>query len=113
LVSDRIPYWHMDAGTTIRSARLRAGLTLRELAARAGTSHSTLSAYEHGLKDPSVATIDRVVRAAGFRLDAALYRRITRVGELSRGDELAAVLELAESFPARHTAQLGYPVFGR
>lgn len=103
----------MDAGSLIRESRTRGDLTLRELAARAGTSHSTLSAYEHGSKVPSTATLDRIVRAAGFRADTTLHRRIDRVDELSRGDELATVLELAEAFPARHSSALAYPVFGR
>lgn len=103
----------MEAGRVIREARARAGLTLRQLAARAGTSHSTLSAYETGAKIPSTATLDRIVRAADFRLDVTLQRRVTCAEELSRGEELEAVLELAEAFPAHHASELDYPVFGR
>jgi transcriptional regulator with XRE-family HTH domain len=105
----------MDAATLLRSARHRAGLSLRELALRAGTSHATLSAYEHGTKVPTVDTFARVLEAAGFTVDPELTRRVVvdpRTG-LDRGDELAAVLELAEQFPARHTPTLQAPVFGR
>ena len=105
----------MDAPTLLRSARHDAHLTLRELAARAGTSHATLSAYEHAAKTPTVDTLARVLRAAGYVLDVELTRRITadpRTG-LARGAELAAVLELAAQFPARHDSQLRAPVFGR
>jgi hypothetical protein len=31
----------------------------------------------------------------------------------ARGEELKAVLELAEYFPARHQPTLSYPIFGR
>jgi transcriptional regulator with XRE-family HTH domain len=55
----------MEAATVLRRARRRSRLTLRELAGRAGTSHATLSAYEAGRKVPTVATLDRIVRAAG------------------------------------------------
>jgi len=105
----------MDAPTILRSARREARLTLRELADRAGTSHATLSAYEHAAKTPTVDTFARVLRAAGYVLDGTLTRRIEadpRTG-LARGDELAAVLELAAQFPARHDAELRAPVFGR
>jgi transcriptional regulator with XRE-family HTH domain len=102
----------MDAATTIRTARRRAGLTLRALAARAGTSHSTIAAYESGSKVPTTATFERIVRAAGFAMDTTLHRRI-EAGGLARGDELVAVLELAAQFPARHQPSLDYPVFGR
>jgi transcriptional regulator with XRE-family HTH domain len=105
----------MDAPTLLRSARREAHLTLRELAERAGTSHATLSAYEHAAKAPTVDTFTRVLRAAGYVLEGELSRRIAvdpRTG-LARGDELAAVLELAAQFPARHHADLHAPVFGR
>jgi len=105
-------HWSMDAATTIRTARRRAGLTLRALAARAGTSHSTIAAYESGSKVPTTATFERIVRAAGFAMDTTLHRRIEADG-LARGDELVAVLELAAQFPARHQPSLDYPVFGR
>ena len=68
--------------------RRDAGLTLRELGARAGTSHSTLSAYESGRVDPSTATFDRIVRAAGFSSRCPRHAASAREGGLARGDEL-------------------------
>lgn len=103
----------MNAAQAIRSARSRAGLTLRELAARAGTSHSAIAAYESNAKSPSASTVDRIIEAAGFALDRELSPRMRGDGRLSRGDELAAVLELAAEFPSRHSTQLEFPVFGR
>ncbi len=103
----------MDAGELIRTARSDAGLTLRQLGAMAGTSHSTLAAYESGSKSPNVTTLDRVLHAAGFAFDVELHRRHRGTSEMTRGDELAAVLELAEAFPARHALRLEAPVFGR
>ena len=102
----------MIAKDVLRTARQRSGLTLRQLASTAGTSHSTLSAYESGSKTPSTATLNRIVHAAGYALDASLRPRVRAAGGLSRGDELEAVLELAEAFPARHDARLNAPVFG-
>jgi len=102
----------MDAGLLIRDARSRAGLTLRSLAAEAGTSHSTIAAYESGRKIPTTATLERIVRAAGFALDHRLHRRV-EVDGLPRGEELRAVLELAAAFPVRHRLTLEAPVFGR
>ena len=53
-------------------ARVRraAGLSQEQLARRAGTSRTTLSAYEHGRKSPSLATAERLLGHAGFDLDA-------------------------------------------
>lgn len=79
----------------------------------AGTSHSTLAAYESGSKTPNVATLDRILHAAGFATEVTLHRRHRTAGGLTRGDELVAVLELAAAFPARHSQVLEAPVFGR
>ncbi|WP_419864749.1 helix-turn-helix domain-containing protein [Candidatus Poriferisodalis sp.] len=103
----------VNAAQVIRSARTRAGLTLRELAAQAGTSHSAIAAYESGAKSPSASTVDRIVEAAGFALDRELSPRVRDDGRQGRGAELAAVLELAAEFPARHASMLEFPVFGR
>ncbi len=103
----------VDAAQVIRAARVGAGLTLRALAARASTSHSAIAAYEAGTKTPSVTTVERIVRAAGFALDQQLCPRIRGDDRLDRGTELAAVLELAAEFPARHSPTLDFPVFGR
>ena len=71
----------MHAGSTLRTARQRAGLSLRRLAALAETSHSTLAAYEADRKVPTVETLDRIVRAAGFDLEVDLARAsVTRSG---------------------------------
>ena len=55
----------MDTATLIRSARDRAGMTQAELAARAHTSAPTISAYEHGTKQPRADVLLRLLRAAG------------------------------------------------
>lgn len=103
----------MQSDSLLRAVRRRAGLTLRELASRASTSHSTLAAYESGSKVPTVRTLDRIVTAAGFALDPSLAPRVRGRGSLTRGDELAAVLDLAEQFPARHARHMAYPPFPR
>ncbi|BAN00345.1 putative Xre family DNA-binding protein [Ilumatobacter coccineus YM16-304] len=105
----------MDAETLIRTARTEARLSVRELARRAGTSHSTLVAYEQGRKDPTVGTLNRILRAADVGVDVTLRPRVRRdpLTELDRGDELLEVLNLAEMFPARHDESLQMPVFGR
>jgi transcriptional regulator with XRE-family HTH domain len=87
----------VDAARLLRSARLQAGLTLRQLAAAAHTSHSTLAAYETGAKCPTVETLNRIVEAAGFRVEGSLALRAERFDHSARGRELADVLELAEA----------------
>jgi transcriptional regulator with XRE-family HTH domain len=103
----------VDAAVTLRRVRLRSGLSLRALAARAETSHSTLAAYESGRKVPTVETLDRIVRAAGYELGVELTPAVGGIDREARGRELAEVLDLAEQFPARHDDNLDFPVFPR
>lgn len=65
----------------ILAARRGAHLTQRELAERAKTSQAALSAYERGLKTPSLAVAERIVEAAGYRLDLVTSVRFTRHDE--------------------------------
>jgi transcriptional regulator with XRE-family HTH domain len=103
----------VDAAVIVRRARRRSGLSLRALAVRAGTSHSALAAYESGRKVPTVETLDRIVRAAGFELGVELTPAVGGIDRDARGRELAEVLDLAEQFPARHSETIEFPVFPR
>jgi transcriptional regulator with XRE-family HTH domain len=103
----------VNAASILRSARSASGLGLRELARRAGTSHATLHAYEHGSKVPTVDTLDRIVRAAGFVVAGALLPTVGGADRAARGEELREVLDLAAMFPARHAPTLQAPRFGR
>ena len=49
----------------VRFARQRHGLTQEELSERSGVSQSLISRYERGLVEPSLATVQRLVNAAG------------------------------------------------
>jgi transcriptional regulator with XRE-family HTH domain len=53
------------AGALLAVARRAAGLSQQELARRAGTSRTTLSAYEHGARSPTLNTAQRLLAAAG------------------------------------------------
>jgi transcriptional regulator with XRE-family HTH domain len=60
------------AGALIAAARLRRDLTQTRLAELAGTTQPTISAYERGAKVPDLATLERVLGAAGFELRMSL-----------------------------------------
>jgi transcriptional regulator with XRE-family HTH domain len=60
----------MDAAKLLERVRVGSGLTQEELARRGGTSRTTLSAYEHGRKSPTVATFARLLSRAGWELAA-------------------------------------------
>lgn len=105
----------MDIGQLIADCRYKVGLSRRELARRAGTSASTLTAYEAGSKIPSVATLERILKATGHQL-AIGVRPILGPDQpfpAARGREVADVLDLADRLPADHHEQLTYPLFPR
>ncbi len=56
------------AAGILQLARMKAGMSQRELAERAGVPSTMISAYERGLRDPTVGTLLRLVRAAGLDL---------------------------------------------
>ncbi len=58
----------MDLADLIRRTRLDARLAQRDLAQRAGTSQSALARYEGGHSQPSLTTLERILRAAGKTL---------------------------------------------
>ena len=68
----------MDVARLILKARRGSGLSQRDLAERAGTSQATLSAYERGRKSPSLTVAERIVEAAGYRLDLVTQVNFTR-----------------------------------
>jgi transcriptional regulator with XRE-family HTH domain len=57
------------SSSLLAAVRDQAGLSQTELAARAGTSRPTLSAYEHGRISPTLDTFERILAAAGYRLE--------------------------------------------
>lgn len=61
-----------SVGWFISEARRRAGLSQQELATRAGTSQPSLARLESGQANPTVATVERIVAAAGFQLHCEL-----------------------------------------
>lgn len=56
----------------LREARMRANLSQRALAERASTTQSVVGRIEAGLADPNVATLERLLAAAGFGLRVEL-----------------------------------------
>ena len=74
----------------LQLARLKTGMSQRELAERAGVPATMISAYERDQRQPTLATLLRLLRAAGFdlRLHLAAY---------DPHDEILAGLEAGRS----------------
>lgn len=74
------------AARLVRAARTRRGLSQRDLATVAGVPQSTVATVESGKRQPSVLMLERLLDAAGFRLDTDLINTI-RPSELLRRHE--------------------------
>ena len=91
---------------TLRYARQRAGFSLREAARRGGVSHSALSAYERGLRTPSLDKLFGILHALGFAVRIELEPRVRERNGVPRGEELVEVIRLAEHYPPRERPQI-------
>jgi len=101
----------MDAALLIQEARRRSGLSRRKLAQQAGTSASTLSAYESGASVPSVSTLERLLRAAGYEAVVTL-RPAPPADERELAEKIELLFAFADALPRRQRGPLKYPVFG-
>ncbi len=101
----------VDAAVLLQEARRRSGLSRRQLARRGGTSPSTLSAYESGASVPSVSTLSRLLRAAGFEVEANL-RPMPTADEQQLAEKIEALFSFVDVLPRGQRGPLRYPVFG-
>ena len=85
------------AAALLRLARDKADLTQRELADQAGMTQQAVSAYETGRKEPTLPTLERLVRAAGLEM------RI-RLETIDRHDE--ALEAFLDALPAAQRADI-------
>jgi uncharacterized protein len=100
-----------STGELIIEARKAAGLTQTELARRAGTSQAAIARYETCVASPAVATLERVLRAAGRHLQLSAVP--AEPADLSTPQAACLrrhrkeVLELAHEFGARNVRIFG------
>lgn len=102
------------AGAVLRDARLRARLSQTELARRAGVAQSVISAYESGRREPSLATLTRMVEATGHTIKLGLEenkRTIRGIPDTPIGRRLRRNHSALLAAAARHGAK-NLRVFG-
>lgn len=75
----------MAACTLVRTARRRANLTQAQLAERAGLTQAEVARLERAGSNPTAATLERLLRATGHRLD---LRRLDAVDETQLRERL-------------------------
>lgn len=93
------------AAALLSAARRRRGLTQRELARAARVPQSTVAAIESGRRQPSVAMLERLLRAAGFGLETRLVNTIRPSVLLERHHE--ALRDVLARFPVKQAWVFG------
>jgi transcriptional regulator with XRE-family HTH domain len=91
----------MNAAVLIKTAREKSGLSKRELARRAGTSPAAIVKYESGQTSPTVDTLNRILKVAGWEVEAHLASVLNELVE--RGEmmaDLLSIVDLVEIRPA-------------
>lgn len=89
----------MLAGSLVKLARIKAGwISQRDLARRAGVAQSVVAAYEEGKRQPSLPSLYKILRAAGFDLLTELvshddHDESMRVWEEAQPSEVRAELD--------------------
>jgi len=82
-VSDQNEYVRVMARRSLlQTARVARGLTQEAVAPHAGTSQPTLSAYERGMKSPTLAVVERILHTLDYEIGLqprATFREV-RVG---------------------------------
>lgn len=65
----------MNVGQLVANARESSQIAIRKLAEDADVAGSTITRIQSGAVDPSLQTLDRILRAAGFELHVTAVRR--------------------------------------
>jgi transcriptional regulator with XRE-family HTH domain len=100
----------VDVATLLSSTRRRSGYSQRELARRAHTSAAAVCLYERGERVPRVDTLERLLAAAGASLSLDALQ-LPDIDLTARGEDLVAVLNLADQLPQHHSPTLAFPPF--
>lgn len=91
------------AAELLSTARARSGMSQRELARKARTAQSVVARIELGETSPSLATLSRLLKAAGFVLSAGL--RMIAV-DPSLLDDVPRILRLTPEERLREAGQV-------
>lgn len=85
------------AADLLCEARRRAGISQAELARRSGVPRTVVNAYERRRREPGVDVLERLLRAAGYRLK--IVEAITYPDEHAAARDLEELLGLADAIP--------------
>lgn len=97
----------MDIGKMIKNAREHQGLSMNALARMSGVPQSSISEVESGRRQPSIESVERIVKALGFSLSdffagekpiiSPESQRLLKAAEKLSKDEFIKLTEFLEA----------------
>jgi predicted transcriptional regulator len=94
----------LPAARALRDSRTHAGFSQRELARKARTAQSVVARIELGDTSPSLSTLTRLVKAAGF--DLVIDTQRIPVVDRSILDDVPRILRMSPEDRLREVAQV-------
>jgi len=97
----------VDTAVLVRTARDHARMSARDLATASGVSPSTVTRIERGELNPTVAMLERLLDAAGNRLDIVVTPRTIRPTLDALRTRRQELIDIVESFGASNVRIFG------
>jgi len=97
----------VNTGVLVRTAREQAGMSARDLATASGVSPSTVTRIERGETNPTVAMLERLLDAAGNRLDIVVTPHTIRPTLDALRTRRQELIDIVESFGASNVRVFG------
>jgi len=97
----------VNTGVLVRTAREQAGMSARDLATASGVSPSTVTWIERSEMNPTVAMLERLLDAAGNRLDIVVTPHSIRPTLDALRTRRQELIDIVESFGASNVRVFG------
>ena len=94
-----------ELGRRLQALRARTGLTLRQASRKTGLAPSYISSIEHGVGQPSVASLQKLARCYGTTVSALTARRTRAAGKVIRAGRYRVLPMLGEGIKIEQLAE--------
>lgn len=94
-----------ELGRRLQALRARHGMTLREASRKTGLAPSFVSSIEHGVGQPSVASLQKLARCYGTTVSGLTARRTRSAGKVIRAGRYRVLPMLGEGIKIEQLAE--------
>ena len=94
-----------ELGRRLQALRARTGLTLRQASRKTGLAPSFINSIEHGVGQPSVASLQKLARCYGTTVSGLTARRTGAAGKVIRAGRYRVLPMLGEGIKIEQLAE--------